>query len=36
MKTTDKTAPIIFLAIFLSAYAIGQKKVEKELKSQKA
>ena len=33
MKKTCKTALVIFLAIFLSACAIGQKKVEKELKS---
>jgi len=33
MKKIIETALVIFLAIFLSACAIGQKKVEKELKS---
>lgn len=33
MKKTGKTALVIFLVIFLSACATGQKKVEKELKS---
>jgi hypothetical protein len=33
MKTTSKTALVIFLAVILSACAFQQKKVEKELKS---